>query len=324
MILFMNIYMKAMKNNIPDYNSKSRHLKFFSFLAMLAFLFNYSTAISQTKKPSSAKHTFNIRMNYISSNGLRSVSITLSKYEEGKALPVENLKSPVFLYLNEVKDYDSKDGTGRISKAYVNKEGEGTFKFPKNFDSATSNLHTYKFIAKMESDSIYENAEKEIEILDAKVLLEYSVVDSISSATAYLLEWKDNRYVAVPEVELKLCFKRAFNFLQFGDNGASTDENGKITGILPLDVPGNIDHTITVAARVEDHETYGTIEVTKKVAWAVLPRVNPIRGRTLWSPGDNAPLLLVISSVTIIVCIWGTIIYLVYLLVKVKIIGNEP
>jgi hypothetical protein len=270
------------------------------------------------------KHDFKMRLNPVSSNGIRSVEVVLSKYENGKTLPVDNLSTPLLLYVNEIKKYDPATGTGLISKARVNKEGEATLEFPVNFNKITSNVHAFTFIVKTVSDPIYQDMEEVVTVNDAKATIEYNGKDSIKTMTAHLYEWKDNAYVPVPEAELKLCIKRTFNYLPMGDEGTTTAETGMISAEVPNDVPGNSDGTITLAARLEEHDSYGTLEVTQNVPWSVLPKKNPERGRTLWSPGDNAPWLLVITSLTIIIIIWGTIIYLIYLLIQVKKLGNSP
>ncbi len=325
MILFTHIYTKEMKNN--QQNSIVIITRFKAILASLllgAFALSFNVAVSQEAKKATSKLAFKMRLSSILTNGIRSVKANLSKMEDGKTVSVENLASPIRLYLSEVKKYDPSNGTGLISKAYINREGEGEFEFPDNFNKVTSGMHEFTFIAKLESDSLYQDVEKEVTVSDAKLTIEYNGKDSIKTATACLVEWKGKEYVPVKEGELKLCIKRAFNFLPFGPNAPSTDENGNVSGELPLDVPGNANGTLTIAARLEDHETFGTLEITKDVPWNILPKVNKEHGRTLWSQGDNAPLLLVISSLVIITVIWGTIIYLIYLLTRVKKFGKMP
>lgn len=312
-----------MKNNLQNIKTKIKRFRFFLIsLLVSVFILNCNLTHSQNTKSPASKLTFDMNLSYLLSNDIRNVKVVLTRYEKGRTIPVDNLSSPIYLYLNGVKEFDPADGTGLIGKMYIDKEGEGMFEFPSKLSKVTSGLHNFTFTAKLDSDKLYENVEKEISISDAKVSIEYSGDDSIKTVTAYLYEWKGTAFIPVPEAELKLCIKRTFNFLPFGESGISTDENGKISGILPLDVIGNADHTLTIAARLEDHETFGTLEITKFVPWTVLPRTNPERGRTLWSQGDNAPLLLVFSSVIIIVIIWGAIIYLIFLLIKIKKLGK--
>jgi hypothetical protein len=315
--------MKAMKNKCLHIEPKKIHSRIiFILLIISALIFNNKSTIAQGAKDSASKLSFTMKLSSIASNGIRSVKVLVTRKENKKTIIVDDLNTPFDLYLKETKDYDPATGTGWMSKTRLNNEGEGIFMLPAWFTKIADTLHEYTFIVKMNSDPKYEDTEEQITIADAKINLEYSGEDSVKTLAAILTGWKDQAYSPVPNAELKLCIKRTFNFLPIGEAGATTNENGEMSGELPLDIPGNANKTITIAARLEDDDTYGTVEVTKDVPWAILPKVNPVRGRTLWSPGDNAPLLLVISSVTIIVIIWGTIFYLVSLLFKIKKLGK--
>ena len=324
MMSFINIYTKEMKNELLHIESNRVYQKtIFIFLLITALIAPDTATIAQGTNDSSSKLSFTANLRSIISNGARSVSVLASRKENKKTIIVDDIKSPFNLYLKEVKDYDEATGTGWMSRALINNEGEGIFILPGWFNKLPDSIHEYTFIVKMHADPKYEDVEEEITVVDARISLDYVGGDSVKTVAASLSGWKGQAYVPIPTAELKLCIKRTFNFLPFGEAGTTTNENGEISGELPLDIPGNANGTITLAARLEDDDTYGTVEVTKDVPWAVLPKVNPPRGRTLWSPGDNAPLLLVISSVTIIVIIWGTIFYLVSLLFKIKKLGKS-
>lgn len=317
--------MKEMKNNFIHIDLKKLADKVVLIsLMMIAFIFfNEKNTIGQdTKDSSTSKLPFTMNLSSIVSNGNRTVKILATRKENKKTVIADDIRSPFNLYLNEVKDYDPATGSGWMSNTRLNNEGEGIFLFPSWFTRIADTLHVYTFIVKMDGDPSYEDAEDQITIADAKINLVYSGEDSVKTFAASILGWKEQAYSPMPDAELKLCIKRTFNFLPVGEPGATTNENGEISGELPPDIPGNANKTITIAARLEDNDTYGTVEVTKDVPWAILPKTNPVRGRTLWSPGGNAPLVLVISSITIIVIIWGTIFYLVSLLFKIKRLGK--
>ncbi len=317
--------MKAMKNDRLHIVLKSwRRSTAVISLIIGALIFSGTPAISQAVKDSVAKLSLTMNLSSIVSNGVRTVKVLVSRKENKKTIVVDDLRSSLNLYLNEVKEHDPLNESGWVSKTYLNNEGEGIFVFPASFYRITDSVHEYTFIVKLDSDPKYADTEDQMIVADAKINLEYSGEDSIKTASASISGWKEQAFTPIPNAELKLCIKRTFNFLPFGEAGVASNENGEISGELPLDLPGNANGTITIAARLEDDATYGTVEVTKDVPWVVLPRVNPVRGRTLWSPGDNAPLLLVISSVTIIVIIWGTIFYLISLLFKIKRLGKAP
>lgn len=315
-----------MKNEMIHITKRAGwHSAFFILIIIGAISLLPGSATAQDTKDSS-KLSFTMNLSSVVTDGKRTVKVQLSRKANKKTVVVRDLKSPLNLYLNEVKAQDPADGTGWISQLHTGYEGEGLFEFPAGFNGLTSGLHHYTFIVKMEADPLYEETEEQITVSDAKINIVYSGEDSIKTATATVTAWNDSSqsYVIVPNTELKLCLKRTFNCLPFGEPGAITNEAGEISGELPLDLPGNTDGTLTIAARLEEDENYGTVEATTRVPWGVRPRENPVRGRTLWSSGENAPLVLVISSVAIIGIIWGTILYLVYLLFKIKRLGKTP
>jgi hypothetical protein len=334
MIPFTNICMKAMKNNHPYRESgKGYHRTIFIPFVIAVLLLIHNHVFAQEAKDSTTlsdsqagKPSFTMNLNSLASNGVRTVKVQLSRKEKKKTIVVNDVKSPFNLYLNEVKAYDASDGTGLIGKLNINYEGEGVFVLPVEFYKVSASLHQYTFIVKMESDPKYEDKEETIIVADAKISMVFAGEDSVKGATATLTAWKDSAgaYIPVSEKELKLCIKRTFNFLIFGEAGTLTDETGQVSGDLPMDLPGNRDSTLTLFGLLEDDETYGTVEGGITVPWAVLPKKNAVRGRTLWSSGDNAPLILVISSLLIITIIWGTIFYLVRLLFRIKKLGKSP
>ncbi len=301
---------------------KLRHGTISVSLITVTCLFINKEAISQAEKDS-AKLSATMTVSYKASNGSRSIKVNLKRKVEKKFIAVDNLKTPVSLYFKSVKEHNPADGTGLVGKLYLGKDGEGVFEIPDDINKLISGLHKYTFIAKFDADPIYEDAEEEISIADSKITLSYLGEDSIKTATATLYEWKDSAYVPVAGAELKLGIKRTFSIFPIGESGAVTDSSGKVSADLPLDMPGTFDRKITIVAKIDEHESFGNVEVSKEVPWSVLPEPIPEIGRALWATGDNAPYVLVFSSLSIIAVIWGTIFYLISLLIKIRKIGRD-
>ena len=308
-----------MKTNLSLQRRLASNL-YLALILMSGFLLIGNNSMCQPD--SASKITAYMSLSYKITDGVKYVKVKVSKKENKKKVSVDNAKSPVCLYLNEVKPTDATNGTGLISKLFLDNDGVAEFELPSNFNSITSNLHEFTFIANFESDPLYEDAQEEITIADAKISIEYLGEDSIKTAIATLMEWKDSIFVPVADAELRLSIKRTFSLFHFSEEGATTDENGSITADLPLDLPGEHDGTIIIVGSVLDHEIYGTVETTKKVAWALLPKENEEMGRTLWSRGNNAPYSLIIVSCSIIFLIWGILFYLVLQLFKIKKLGK--
>ncbi len=284
-----------------------------------------NNALCQDKPENGEKKSISISVSSKISDGIKFLKVAVTRKENRKSISVDDAKSPVALYLNQVKATNTSTGTGLIGKLNLDDNGEALFELPESFNTLTSRLHQFRFIARMEGDSLYEDAEGEVSISDAKISVEYSGKDSIKSATATLTAWNDSSktYLPVAGAELRLFIKRTFSLFPFGEEGLTTDKNGQVSGDLPLDLPGEVGGSIIIVGSVIEHENYGTIESAQSVEWAVLPRNNEAMGRTLWSTGHNAPLPLVIISFSIIAGIWGTLIYLVFQLFKIRKIGKQ-
>jgi hypothetical protein len=98
-----------------------------------------------------------------------------------------------------------------------------------------------------------------------------------------------------------------------------TDSEGIAQMLYPSDLPGDKNANITVVARIEDDDDFGTVESESAVKWGVKPAVENDWGRRSLSAARNkAPAILIIVSNTIIAFIWGTIVYVIFLLVKIS------
>lgn len=88
---------------------------------------------------------------------------------------------------------------------------------------------------------------------------------------------------------------------------------------LPGDVKGNF----ILAAKVEDNDQFGNLLVEKAIPWGVTlkPDQSFFNQRTLWSTRFKTPLWLLFMAYSIVIGVWGTIIYLILQIVKIKKLG---
>jgi len=295
-----------------------------SFVAICLFIISFmmiNTTVSAQDEYSSEKKSISMNMSYKVVNGIKTIKVSVDTKVDGKREPVSNLI--VNLYLNEIKKYDTTTTTGWMGNVVTNKDGIGEFKFSELFNEKTKNIHEFHFIATSHEDLRYEDAEAETYIYDIFVKLDVTTEDSISTATATLVKLVDGKEVPIPDAEVKLFVARTFGVFPFGEEGAVTDSFGVITAEVPSDIIGTSDKKLTIIARYDDPENDGKFESTQTIPWSVLPYENEAMSRSLWSTGHNAPIPLVIASVTIIALIWGIIIYLILMLPKIKKAGKQ-
>ena len=140
-----------------------------------------------------------------------------------------------------------------------------------------------------------------------------------------LKEKKGNEWMAVKEIEMKLSIKRLQGNLTVGEAETFTsDSTGTASAAFIKDsMPGDAKGNIILVARVEDNDSYGNLVVEKSVPWGKVAKAETnFWHRTLWSTGNRAPVWLLVIAFAIIIGVWGTLIYLVWQLVKIKKMGK--
>jgi hypothetical protein len=288
-----------------------KYLKSLVIIALITFTcspFNAQDSVAVKISP-------NMKLSYRIIDGKKSVQVEVNRKEGKKFIPIEKLI--VNLYNSEVKKYDPVTAIGWMGNMVTDENGTCNFVMSEKFSKLTHGIHSYTFIASIGSYPEYEETQGEIIMNEVFIRLS-ETTDSLTTVTAKISKPSDSVEVLMSEAEMKLLVKRTFGMLPFGEENLTTNEEGEVSGVLPPDLPGNQNKTITVVARYEDQENDGVIEVSRNIPWRILPRQTELTQRTLWSSGLNAPLPLVIVTVSLIVLIWGTIFYLVTFLFKIR------
>lgn len=113
--------------------------------------------------------------------------------------------------------------------------------------------------------------------------------------------------------------------LSVGDKDFYTsDSTGVSSASFKKDsIPGDKKGVITLVAEVDDNDTYGNLVTEKNVDWGktISPQKNFFAQRTLWSIRSEVPIWLLVTVWSIVTGIWGTIIYLVFQILKIKKLG---
>jgi hypothetical protein len=227
---------------------------------------------------------------------------------------------PVSVYFNEAQEKNL------LGKIITGSTGEGRVAFPAYFKATWDSLNEFKFLGVSDSSTGVESLSSDVTIKKAILTIDTLSTEGIRSVTAQLKEKIGNEWVAVKEIEMKLGIKRLLANLSVGDAETYTsDSTGMASAQFQHDsLPGNEKGNLILVARVEDNDTYGNLVEEKGVPWGkpVLAETN-FWHRTLWSTGGRAPFWLLFIALFIILGVWGTIIYLVRQLLKIKKMGKE-
>ncbi|HEY4799833.1 MAG TPA: hypothetical protein VII99_12205 [Bacteroidia bacterium] len=115
----------------------------------------------------------------------------------------------------------------------------------------------------------------------------------------------------VKKVAVNFFAKRAFGLLPLAPP-EKTDESGEASVNFPKGLPGDSTGNVTVIARLEDDEE---ILDQKDISWGKKVKYeNEITQQAIWASRSHAPTYLIIIANAIILGIWGTMGYIVFLL----------
>lgn len=257
-----------------------------------------------------------------------SILFTYAKYSDG----TKELKTKIMakgkdgLYLVEgleVNFYHAND-TDEILLAttYTDKEGVAEMRIDKDFklhvDTSTG---MFRFIVRTPEDDIYYEAEEELEKMDLILDLDLQIIDSVKTMTVKVNAVDGNgNLVPVNEEDIFFFVPRMFTYLKIADGWV---ENGEASSDYPEKILGDKDGNITVIAKIEDHDTYGTVEVRKETNWATpsYAHIQEHSDRELWTP--IAPLWMIITLIIMLAGVWGHYIYTIIQLVLIKKDGKN-
>lgn len=226
---------------------------------------------------------------------------------------------PVNIYFNEA------DPKNLLGKVVTDSTGKARIGFPPSFKNVWDTTNEFKFIAESGAAG-NEPLSADITIKKAILSIDTASEDGARTVTAMLKEKNGNDWVPVKDIEMVLSVKRLLGNLSVGDKETYTsDSTGLSSAEFKRDsIPGDQIGNITLVAQVVDNENYGNLAVEKSVNWGtpVKPIKNFFAERALWSTRSQTPLWLLFTVYSIVLGVWGTLIYLIFQIVKIKKLGT--
>lgn len=169
-----------------------------------------------------------------------------------------------------------------------------------------------------------DDKQAEAEKGPATIKLKLVVEDSIKTCKAIITAGDK----PLEGIQVKFFVKRFFGSLPLIANGksVSTDETGVASIKFPNDLPGDCNGTVVVSAKVEDDDNYGSFEAKDSIKWGTIVSVTAQEEewneRSLVGSGNKAPVYLITTAGVIMIVVWGTLLYVIYSLVKIKKAGK--
>lgn len=260
-----------------------------------------------------------VKLRYFNVDNSVQYILLQSSLKTGKQLTPR--KNKVFqLYL------DSNRAENLITKVLTDEKGLAKAFLPPSLSENWKSSPTHTFIAVAEATHKEEELVYEFPVTKARLTLDTLTEDGVRKMIVHAEQATENGWVAAPDVELKIGVERSASILSAGDDATYTTDSAGIASVeFKRDsLPGDSTGRLMLAARAEDNELFGNLLVEKPAGWGV-PTVTShhfFEQRTLWSTRFHTPYWLLFMAYTIVIAVWGTIIYLITRIIKIKKLGT--
>ena len=222
---------------------------------------------------------------------------------------------------------DSAGADNLIIKTTTDKIGKAIVFIPVAFQEKWKSNAKHNFIAVMEGATPEEEVTAELEITKSKIEIDTSSSeDGVRTITVKVMFYENNTWVPAPDVEMRVGVSRLGGILSAGDAETyTTDSTGSVSVEFKRDsLAGDLQGNYILAAKVEDNDSYGNLLVEKTVPWGVAykPDTTFFSLRNLWTTQFRSPYWLLFMAYSIVFGVWGTMIYLIRQMWKIKKLGD--
>lgn len=257
-------------------------------------------------------------LKYISTNNnFQYLKVKTQVKADNKLQPAGDISLALYL--------DTASAENLIGKVKTDEKGEAKTIIPANLKDKWSSETTHKFIAVSGATKTLEETTTELEIAKARITLDATTEDSTRKVAVKVESYSNGTWTPEKGVDLKIGVRRLGGDLKIGDEESyTTDSLGQASAEFKLNaLPGDIKGNLTLVAKVEDNDKFGSLSIEKSVPWGVyVTHVNNFDKRSLFARQGRAPVWLDGMAFTIIALVWGVIVFLIFQIIKISKLGK--
>ncbi len=281
-------------------------------LLAIVFLLSHFNSFAQAVE----KNSVSLGVNYfVANNAIPYVLVRAKSKIDGKFKPVANITVAVYL--------DTTSTATLIGKIVTNNKGEATTNIPLSLKNKWQLSKKHSFFAVFDGDKLYDASNGDVTVGKAKIVID-TTADKKITATVFAM--KDSTWLPVAGAEVKIGVKRFDGDLSVNETATfTTDSTGQTSADFKRDsIPGDAKGNIVLVAKIEDNDQFGNISTEKIVPWGsnFVTINNTFYRRTLFGTRDKTPIWLLLIASAIVIGVWGTLIKLVFSLIKIKKLGE--
>lgn len=242
-----------------------------------------------------------------------------------------NAKTKIDKKFHPVKDvtislYLDKDSAANlVGKVTTDENGVAKAIIPPALKAVWQESPTHTFIGITEANKEFGETKAEATVTKTRITIDTIAGTGTRTIKVGVTAFNGNEWVPAKGVEMKVGVARLGGILAAGDEATyTTDSTGTVTAEFKKDsLPGDAKGDIVLVAKLEENDLYGNLLVEKSVPWGVATKQDNtfFDQRTLWSTRFRTPFWLLFMAYSIVIGVWGTIIYLIIQIFKIKQIG---
>lgn len=233
---------------------------------------------------------------------------------DGKFKNISDIKLAVYI----TNDADKANLLGNV---ITNDIGDAVLLIPPSAKNEWIKSPNQTFVAVSTANKQFDEARGDLAITKAKLQID-TVEGKIVNAK--LVAFIDTLWTAIADVEMQIGVKRLDGNLSVNETPTfTTDSSGGATAEFKRDsLPGDTKGNLVLVASVIDNEVYGNLTAEMIVPWgSKFSHISNFDHRTLFARRGHSPIWLELLAYSIVVVVWGIIIFLAFQIRKIKQLG---
>lgn len=280
----------------------------------LILIFGFLPIALMAQKPE--KGTLVVGLRYFNNNNATHHLVFKTKSKiDGKFKNISDIKLSVYI----TSDAEKANLLGTVT---TNDVGDAVMLIPPSAKNEWIKSSNPTFVAVSTANAQFEEARGELSITKAKLQIDTAEGKVVNAKLVALI---DTVWTPIADVELQLGIRRLDGNLSINETPTfTTDSSGATSAEFKRDsLPGDSKGNLVLVASVIDNEVYGNLTAELKVPWgSKFSHISNFDQRTLFARRGHSPIWLELLAYSIVVAVWGIIIYLILQIKKIKQLGT--
>lgn len=255
-----------------------------------------------------------IQIDYFARNdSIHELAATVKTKEESSYVNVPGV--PVQFYIGEM------NAGNELGTEVTGKNGRAVVTIPR---ALLDTLPKYTFIAAISDHERFRDYSRDLEITPATMAVDFTEDEGAYNITVRVTARDSSgQWTPVSGADIKVYVQRLFGELPVSVDFNVTGEDGEVAIAFPDDIPGDPEGKIGIIVKIPDHTHFGNLVHREIRAWGMPGQTEraEIDGE-LWSARMNAPMYLIVIVNSMLLGIWGVIVYIIVNLFKIRKLGH--